>query len=154
MISTLKAGGTVTNYSPRFTLSGMTGTFPDSVLTGMQTVTDTTGPPRELVAAAAAPSVVPPANGPFNVPFAMQTGPIIYAPMMSIPPTKITKQVPTPQNPKSSVALAVSPLPINTVIQQTVTQSPSWSFTMRENPASPAAGLPGDMQRFLERWKD
>lgn len=33
MISTASAGGTVTNYSDRFTLTGMTGTFTDAVTT-------------------------------------------------------------------------------------------------------------------------
>jgi len=149
MVSTLSTGGTVTNYSPRFTLSGMTGTFA-AVLTALATITGTTGPVREVGDAVN----VPLENGPFNVPFAMQTGPIIYAPMMSVPPTKIKKTKPTMQNPKSSVAVATTMLPPNHAIQKTVTQGPTWSFSQRENPASPASGPASDMQRFLNRWKD
>jgi hypothetical protein len=117
----------------------------------MKTVTDTTGPAREL-AVVASSSVV--GSSVFNVPFAMQTGPIIYAPMMSLAGSKITNSKPTPQNPKSPVTVATTMLPPNNAIQQTVTQGATWSFSQRENPASAASGPTGDMQRFLNRWKD
>ena len=46
MISTA-TGGTVVNYSDRFSLSGMTGVFPANVQAGLKTVTGTSGPKTE-----------------------------------------------------------------------------------------------------------
>ena len=131
IISVSKNGGTVTNYSPRFTLSGMSGVFPAAVVTGMKTVTGTTGPSREVTVAAPAAG-----DGAFNEPYAMQSGPIIYAPMLSYPGTKVTKSKKTPLYPTSAYVLATTYLPANPAIQTTVTQPVTWAFTQRENPVS------------------
>jgi hypothetical protein len=109
----------------------MKGVFPDTVVTGMKTVTGTTGPSR--VVAVAAPAINSDA---FNIPYSMQTGPIIYAPMMSYPGTKITKSKKTPLYPSSAYVLATTYLPPNPTIQKTVTQPVTWAFSQRENPVS------------------
>ena len=106
--------GSVTNYSPRFSLTGMTGTFPQNVQDGIKAITGTAGPATEKSAqnqqgangvAAGAPA------GAYTVPYTMQTGSIKYAPMQGRPGTKITAQSPTPKYPTSSVSLAVTFLP-------------------------------------------
>ncbi|KFX86183.1 hypothetical protein V490_09185, partial [Pseudogymnoascus sp. VKM F-3557] len=45
--STTKSGQFITNYSPRFTLTSMTGSFPDTIKAALSTVSDTTGPRTE-----------------------------------------------------------------------------------------------------------
>ena len=53
MISSSACGGTITNYSPRFTISSMQGSFPPNVIHGLQTIgTETSGPPTEQSPAA------------------------------------------------------------------------------------------------------
>jgi hypothetical protein len=55
MRSTSACGGTVINYSKRFTISSMTGSFPPNVLEGIQTIgSDTDGPPTDQSQAGAA----------------------------------------------------------------------------------------------------
>lgn len=91
-------GGTVINFSDRFTLSGMTGQFSPAVLAGLKTVTGTTGPvTQNQVASPQNPGAAAPAAGSaaagdpkFNVPYTMQMGPIRFAPMPKKAPTKIT----------------------------------------------------------------
>jgi len=156
IISVASAGGTVTNYSPRFSLSGMTGVLPASALQGANAISGTSGPARvNAVANAQDPAAAASsgATGSFAVPFMMQTGPIKYAPMQTYPPTKITAKTKTPLNPTSPYTIATTYLPAPT-IQSTMTQQVTWSFSQIENPA-PAAAMPSDdMQKFLNRWKD
>lgn len=87
-------GGTVINYSDRFTLSSMTGTFPPSVLTGLRTVTGTAGPAdvNNINAGQVAPAASVPAAGDpiYNTPYTLQSGTIRYAPMPPMAQTKIT----------------------------------------------------------------
>jgi hypothetical protein len=149
MISVVESGGTVTNFSPRFSLSGMTGTFPANVLAGINSVSGTAGPAKTV---ATAGDKVDPAG--FGEPYSQQTGPIIYAPMQSFPGTKITKAKPTPRYPTSAYTIATTYLPANNAIQKTVTQAVTLMYSQMENQAS-AAGMPGDdMAKFLNRWKD
>lgn len=106
MISVAAAGGDVINYSDRFSLTSMVGTFPSVVKEGLQTVKGTTsGPPTENQIAnppnAAADTVAaePPE---FKIPYTLQTGEIRYAPMPPVPATKITAKNVSPQWPTSS----------------------------------------------------
>jgi hypothetical protein len=152
MISVAAAGGTVINYSPRFSLSGMTGSFPANVVAGLKTIKGTDGPPSvNNVGQGGASTVVD--GDLFKVPYTMQTGLTRYAPMQPVPPTKITKKKATPQHPTSAVDIARSILPIPKQ-QTTITQSQTFSVSSVENTV-PAASMPtDDMAKFLARWKD
>jgi hypothetical protein len=135
MISVATTGGTVTNYSPRFSLSGMTGVLPANAITGLKSVTGTNGPARiNAVAdgqgAAAAPS------GSFALPWSMQTGLTKYASMQTYPPTKITAKTKTPLFPTSPYTIATTYLPPATILT-TATQPVTWSFSQIENPVLP-----------------
>ena len=168
-------GGTVINYSDRFTLSGMTGTFPANVQAGLQTVTGTAGPSTQNNIDTNAQAV--PADGqtggPYAVAYTAQTGLTKYAPMQKKPGTKITAKSPTPQYPTSSVDLAKTILPTPSQVT-TMTVSATYSVSSRENTvsasfedvdtcsrtrltisqASPAPGPMNDMQKYLARWRD
>ena len=107
-------GGTVTNYSNRFSLSGMTGTFPATVTTGLSGLSGTDGPATEnnfgAAGANAAASGGAIASG-ASVTYTLQTGPVRYAPMQGKPGTKITAKSASPQYPTSSVSIAQTWLP-------------------------------------------
>jgi hypothetical protein len=157
MVSVAATGGTVINYSSRFTITGMTGVFPASVLTGLKTVSGTDGPATENSvgqAAVGAADVNTGAQGSFAIPFAEQTGPFRYASMQVVPPTKITKKTKTPVNPTSPYTLATTFLPAATTIQSTVTEQVTWSYSQIENTVGAASMPTDDMQKFLNRWKD
>jgi len=134
ILSTAKAGGTITNYSDRFTLAGMTGSFPPDVATANAAVVGTAGPPKvNRVAAAPLPGVggtIDP--GAWGTPYNLQTGPVRFAPMQPIPPTKITKTEVTPLWPTSSVPLATTFLPI-APIATTQTQAQQFAATSHAN---------------------
>lgn len=127
------AGGTVINYSDRFTLSGMTGTFPPNVVSGIAGVTGTGGPPTEnnIDNAAAVPTAGG-AEGPYAVTYTAQTGLTKYAPMQGKPGTKITAMNPTPQYPTSSVRMATTILPTPSQVT-TQTLSATYSIPGQEN---------------------
>lgn len=137
MISVATAGGTITNFSPRFSLTGMTGSFPPNVLTGLKTVTGTAGPATENNVAAANPGAG--AGGPqgagFAVPYTLQTGLTKYAPMQPLPPTKITAQNASPLWPTSAVTYAQTWLPRPSQVT-TFTQSFTGSVSSMENTVS------------------
>ncbi|OCK76099.1 hypothetical protein K432DRAFT_408445 [Lepidopterella palustris CBS 459.81] len=154
MISVATTGGTITNYSPRFSLTGMTGTFPPNVIAGANAITGTDGPPTVNQIAANNPGAAGTvAASEYFVPYTMQTGLTKYAPMQPVPPTKITKQNPTPQYPTSAVQFASTFLPIPKQVT-TMTQSQTFSVSSMEN-TEPAAAMPSDdMAKFLARWKD
>lgn len=153
MMSVAQAGGIVFNFSPRFTLSGMTGTFSAKVQAALKDVTGTDGPPT--VNNVNDPNNAPadPAKGDFGVDYTMQTGATRYAPMQPVPPTSITKQKQTPLYPTSSVNIAKSFLP-RPKQQTTVTQSQTFSVSSMENTVAAAAQPSDDMAKFLNRWKD
>jgi len=153
IISVAKEGGTVTNYSPRFSLSGMTGTFPPNVLAGAKAVTGTDGPPAVNQVANNANNAAPVGASEYAVPYTMQTGLTKFAPMQPVPPSKITKKNPTPQFPTSAVSFASTFLPTPKQVT-TMTMSQTFSVSSMENTA-PAAPMPSDdMAKFLARWKD
>ena len=174
MISTA-TGGTVINYSDRFSLSGMTGTFTPPVQAGLKDLKGTSGPKTENnidTNAAAAPAAGK-AGGPYAVTYTAQTGLTKYAPMQGKPGTKITARNPTPQYPTSSVNIAKTILPTPSQVT-TMTVSATYSASSRENTvsigphlcalifwsrltksqASPAPMPQNDMQKYLARWRD
>ena len=117
MISTAKEGGTIINYSNRFTLTGMTGSVSPTVQKAVTALGGATaGPPTEndIAAApvAAAPADTPGAGDPlYAVPYAQQTGLTKYCPMQGIPPTKITERKVQPAYPTSAWTVARTFLP-------------------------------------------
>ena len=108
-------GGTVTNYSNRFSLSGMTGTFPATVTKGLSGLSGTGGPATENNFAAAGANAAAAGGGAVaagaTVTYTLQTGAIRYAPMQGKPGTTITAKSATPQYPTSSVSIATTWLP-------------------------------------------
>ena len=133
MISTA-TGGTVINYSDRFSLSGMTGTFPANVQTGLKGLSGTNGPTTEnnVDTNAAAVPANGQAGGPYAVTYTAQTGLTKYAPMQGKPGTKITAKNPTPQYPTSSVNIAKTILPTPSQVT-TMTVSATYSASSHEN---------------------
>lgn len=132
MISVARAGGTVINYSSRFSLTGMTGTFPPQVIAGVGTVSGTNGPATENNVAQAAPGGAQQAAGAFGTPYTLQTGLTRYAPMQPQPPKTITAKNPTPLWPTSAVQFATTFLPRPSQVT-TLTQSGTFSVSSMEN---------------------
>jgi len=155
MVSTAAAGGTVTNYSNRFTLTKMTGVFSPAVTAALAGVSGTSGPPTVNAVAAAVPVAGAPAGaaGDYGVPYNLQSGTVRYAPMQPIPPTKITATNTSPLWPTSAVQFASTFLPIPSVVT-TITQGQTFSVSSHANTAAAASQPTDDMQRFLNRWKD
>ncbi|KAK5092258.1 Cell wall synthesis protein kre9 precursor [Exophiala xenobiotica] len=150
-------GGTVINYSSRFTLSGMTGTFSSAVQAGLADVSGTAGPKTDNQVAnpqnAAPAGSVAVDAGQFSVPYTMQTGAIRYAPMAVKAPSQITAKGNARQYPTSAWNIwsrKGMPAPDAT---QTVTNPFTYSVQSME-PTIAAAAQPDDMQKFLNRWKD
>ena len=138
MIATT-ATGTVTVYSNRFSISGMTGTF-----AATYTITGTAGPATvNNVADTAVTSSSSSSSsssgttddGVYGTPFQSQTGLTRYAPMGLMPGTTITATNTEPQYPTSSVALATTYLSSAT-IDTTLTQAQTASFTSHANTVS------------------
>ncbi|KAM3419872.1 hypothetical protein BST61_g3201 [Cercospora zeina] len=153
MTSVAKEGGQVINFSDRFSISGLTGTAPASVVTAMKSVTGSAGPATIDQVSNNAGAGAGADAGSFDVPYAEQSGPTRYAPMQGIPPTKITVNKFTPLHPTSPYTIATTWLPIAT-IQTTITQTQTFHVSSIENPAQAQAGPTDDMQKFLNRWKD
>ncbi|KAF2748868.1 hypothetical protein M011DRAFT_466625 [Sporormia fimetaria CBS 119925] len=143
--------GTVRNFSKRFSLSGMTGTFLPEVKAALEDVEGTDGPAR--IGETAAGGAPAPGDDLYDVPYAMQTGFTRYAPMQPIPPTKITKKDFKPLNPTSAFTIATTFLPLPK-IHTTITQSQTYSVSSQENPVPAASHPTDDMEKFLARWKD
>lgn len=155
MIAAATSGSAI-YYSDRFSLSSMTGTFPPVVITGLGTVSGTSGPANQdqtaQVAAGGDAAGAGAAAGAFGVAYSMQSGPTRYAPMPPIPSTKITVKAASMQYPKSSwTAWTTNSGPPNAQI--TVTQPQT--FSVASMPATIAAApnpMDADMQKFLNRW--
>jgi hypothetical protein len=128
----------VTNYSNRFTMTGMTGVFAPAVATALEGVSGTSGPPTVNAIAAAAPNAgAGAATGTDSeVPYTAQSGTIRYAPMQPVPPTKITATNTAPLFPTSAVTLATTYLPIPSVVT-TITQAQTFSVASHANTVSP-----------------
>lgn len=133
MLSTATAGGTVINYSDRFSLSGMTGIFPPALLTDLKSVSDTKGPAAQNQVAGAGADAAAGAGDPlYKVPYTMQTGAVRYAPMQPLPPSKITADKMSRLHPTSAFSIATAYLKAPTV-STTMTQSITYAVTSREN---------------------
>lgn len=151
MMLSAGTGGTVTNYSNRFSLSGMTGTFPTTVTTGLSGLSGTNGPATQnnfaaagANAAAAGGSVAAGAT----VPYTLQTGPIRYAPMQGKPGTKITAKSASAQYPTSSVSIAQTWLPTPEAVS-TQTVSATYSTSSHANTVSNCSDSgPGSTKGF------
>ncbi|GAB7334469.1 hypothetical protein MBLNU13_g06468t1 [Cladosporium sp. NU13] len=152
VISVATQGGTVTTYSDRFTITGMTGTVDPAIKSAVAAAGAAVPATVDATANNAAAAAGDP-NANSGVPYAEQTGLIRYAPMQGVPPTKITKKDTKPLYPTSSYKIAVSFLPTPSATK-TVTASQTFSADSMENTASPVPGPAGDAQRFLNRWKD
>ncbi|KAF4552856.1 putative cell wall synthesis protein KRE9 [Elsinoe fawcettii] len=157
MVSTSASGGQLINYSSRFTLTGMTGTFPAAVQAGITAAAGSSaGPATEdqlsnNVGAGAGDS----GN---QVPYSLQSGLTRYAPMQPVPPTKITQKTWTPLFPTSAFTVATTYLPVPSIVT-TVTAKQTFSVSSIENTAAaasqPVVGGGNNAQaRFLNRWKD
>jgi hypothetical protein len=136
MISIATQGGTVTTYSDRFSITGMTGTTDPAFITAAAaagtTVPATVDATANDVAAGAGAGA---ANENSGVPYADQTGLIRYAPMQSVPPTKITKKDTQPLYPTSAYKIATAFLPTPSATK-TVTASQTFSADSMENTVS------------------
>ncbi len=131
-------GGSVMNYSPRFSISGMTGTFPETVKVGLETVDGTDGPATEsnIQSNQQGGGNAPGVGGDYGITYTMQTGAMRFAPMPKNPPTKITGgKNPKPLYPTSAVSIAVTRMAIPTQ-KTTVTQSFTFSVESAENTVS------------------
>jgi hypothetical protein len=127
---------TVINYSQRFSLSGMTGTFSERVQTGLSLLPNVTGDHSELKKRQLAAVAAAPAAALYNVPYPLQsTGLTKYAPMAQHPGTTITAKSAPPQFPTSPYTVAQTLLPIPTW-QTTLTAPQTFSTTSIENPVS------------------
>ncbi|KAK5111671.1 hypothetical protein LTR62_004776 [Meristemomyces frigidus] len=155
--SVASEGGTVINYSSRFTMTGMTGTTPATALTAITALGGSTaGPPtvnsvNNGNAAGGAGGAVGGAE--FTVPYQLQTGLTKYAPMQPVPGTKITANGYTPLHPTSAFTIATTWMPAP-VVQTTLTASQTYSVSSMENTAAAQSNPTGDMAKFLARWKD
>lgn len=146
-------GGTVINFSKRFTLSGMTGTFSAAVQAGLAKVSGTDGPATQNQIANPQNAAAAGGSSQFGVPYTMQTGPVRYAPMAARAPTKITAKGNARQFPTSAYSVwfrSGMPQPDAT---QTVTDVYTFTVSSMEATIAPAS-QPNDMQKFLNRWKD
>ncbi|KAL2005283.1 hypothetical protein VTN00DRAFT_2493 [Thermoascus crustaceus] len=143
----------VVNFSKRFTLTQMTGTFSSRVKNGILSISDTNGPAIEEQDEHEGLRKRQNA-GKFTIPYEDQlTGLTRYAPMAKQPGTTITAKSPKPQHPTSAYVVATTFLPIPT-IETTSTASQTFSTSSIENTASPAPHPENDMKRFLKRWQD
>ncbi|KAL1311479.1 hypothetical protein AAFC00_004420 [Neodothiora populina] len=154
MVSTSSTGGTVTDFSDRFSLTGMTGTFSTAVTQGLAQVSGDSGPIgiNTFTQASTASSV--PEAGLFTVPFHLQTGLVKYAPMQPVPPTKITAKTASRMNPTSAYSIATTYLAPPSVTL-TVTNSQTFSVSSAENTIAAAqTRTKDDMGNWLRRWAD
>lgn len=148
IVSKTKDGETVTNYSPRFTISGMTGSFPALVKEALAeapiTDTDTpviniAGDETELkkrqggapIGAGAAATATAAADGSYDMEYTLQTGETKYAPMQRVPSSKITKSKASMQYPTSSYSpySTYASMPKQKI---TVTQSGTFTTSSKE----------------------
>lgn len=145
MISTAKEGGTVINYSSRFTITGMTGTTTATIQKAVTALGGSTaGPPTvndvaaggNNAAPAPAPADTPSAGaGVWGIPYGQQTGLTKYAPMQGVPPTKITEKSPTPKYPTSAFTIATAFLPKASIVT-TLTELLTFSVNSHANTVS------------------
>jgi hypothetical protein len=116
----------VTNYSQRFSLVQMTGSFSDRVKNGLVSMSEGSADHEELRKRQD--------TGLYTVPYQDQlTGLTKYAPMAKQPGTTITAKSPVRQFPTSWFSVATTFLPEPTV-QTTLTATQTFSVSSIENP--------------------
>jgi len=147
-------------YSNRFSLTGMSGNYPNTNIqtaaTQAAALGNTAVPAAIAGNAGAGAGAAASSNsnlGTMMIAFSLQTGTVKTAPMQQKPGTTITAQNTAPQYPTSSwsVFTTLAPIPIQV---STFTPSATYSASSRENTASPAAMPSNDMQKYLARWVD
>lgn len=121
-------------------MPGMTGTTPTEYATAAAAVSGTGGPETVNQVANAAPAANPDAAavggvGAYTVPYALQSGLTKYAPMQSVPPTKITLKNFTPLYSTSKYTVATTWLAKPTILT-TLTESQTFSVSSMENTVS------------------
>jgi hypothetical protein len=114
MIS-VASGGTITTFSDRFTITGMTGTTDPAFITAATAAGNTVPATVDQIANDAGAGA---AAGAANL--------MRYAPMQSVPPTKITKKDTKPLYPTSAYKIATAFLPTPS---PTKTQTASQTFS-------------------------
>jgi hypothetical protein len=132
-------GGTVVNFSDRFTLRSMAGTFPALITQGLRTVSGTAGPvdQNNIQAPQAGGGANTPAagDGAYDTPYTLQTNSIRYAPMPPMAQSSITAKNASPQWPTSAYTvfqtIAGTPDAITTN-----TLPITFAASSRENPVS------------------
>ncbi len=115
MISASLDGGTITTYSPRFSLTGMTGTFAPAIERAARQITGTHSleTQNNIVRRAADPQGAVPANpaaapaiqASYSLPYGQQDGAVKYAPMQGHAGTKITAVSASLRYPTSSYSV-------------------------------------------------
>ncbi|KAK4960127.1 Cell wall synthesis protein kre9 precursor [Elasticomyces elasticus] len=147
--SVASEGGTVINYSNRFTITGMTGTTGAAQAQAVTALGGATaGPPTQnnVNNGQAAGGGAAAGGAEFTVPYNLQTGLTKYAPMQPVPPTKMTVNNYTPLYPTSAYTVATTWMPLPS-IATTLTASQTMSAAAQSNPNP-------DMAKYLARWKD
>ncbi len=145
MISTSLDGGTITTYSPRFSLTGMTGIFAPAIERAARQVTGTHSleTQNNIVRRAANPQAAVPANpaaapaiqASYALPYDQQDGPIKYAPMQGHAGTKITAVSASLRYPTSSYSVYKTFAPVPKQVT-THTLSVTFSTQSYENSVS------------------
>ncbi|KXT15022.1 hypothetical protein AC579_7751 [Pseudocercospora musae] len=157
MMAVAKEGGQMTYFSNRFNIPTMTGTTPAAYAQGAAGVSGTSDVPETIDAvsnAAAGGAAADPADaGAYTVAPGLQTGLTKYAPMQSVPPTKITVKNFSPVYPTSPYTLATTFLPPAKQVT-TITKPQTFSVSSMENTAAAQANPTDNMAKFLARWKD
>jgi hypothetical protein len=136
----------VINFSDRFTLKSMTGTFPPSVQQGLRTVSGTAGPvdqnnvqsPQAGAGAGAGADAGSAAagDGAYDTPYTLQSATIRYAPMPPMAQTQITAKNASPLWPTSAYTVyqTIAGTP-NAVTTNTLALT--FSVASQENPVRP-----------------
>ncbi|KAF2395778.1 hypothetical protein EJ06DRAFT_484782 [Trichodelitschia bisporula] len=141
-------------FSPRFTLSHMSGTFPAHVLPGLTSPLPPLPPSQSVLPPLTAPTLL----ASFLVPWTMQEGPTRYASMQPTPGTRITRQSPRRLFGTSEVAVQTGLMAPAQVVT-TVTMSVPGDVVGREENTAAAMRLVGrgvgvDWRRWEGRWRD
>ena len=129
-------GGTIFNFSPRFSLPSMTGVFPAAIKSAAEAAGKGTKGPDTInnIVNAANPGAAAGGAGGAQA-YTAQTGSIRYAPMPPMAVTKITAKNPKPQFPTSAYTVAKQPMPKPNAIT-TITATITFSTSSIENTVS------------------
>lgn len=122
-------GGTMIDWSDRFSISGLTGTNPADIVTAVTALAGVTAGPAPInqMGGGAAGGAAQ-----WAIPYNLQSGLTKWAPMQPIPPTKITAKSATPLFPTSAFTIATTWVAHPTIVT-TVTQSQTFSVSSYEN---------------------